>query len=47
LGLRHPGACIVHRQPEGGRYTDVQVYAEGQTIAPLAKRDAGFRVSLE
>ncbi len=36
---------VVHRKPAGGRYASVTVYAEHETVAPLALPTAEFRVA--
>lgn len=36
---------IVHRQPEGGRYTEVIAYFEGESVAPLAAPGHAMPVS--
>jgi Uma2 family endonuclease len=35
---------IVHRDPEGGRYTSVQAYSEEESVSPLAAPTAALRV---
>jgi hypothetical protein len=36
---------VVHREPSSGRYTSVVVYAEQESVAPLALPAAEFRVA--
>jgi Uma2 family endonuclease len=35
-----------HREPDGVRYQSVVVYGEGETVCPLAKPEAEFRVGI-
>jgi Uma2 family endonuclease len=36
---------VVHREPSGDRYTSVAIYGERETVAPLARSTAEFRVA--